>query len=199
MEDLIILQKAFEMMEYGYTALAQYPKSEKFALVVDIKRCMHKILEKIIEANKKYYKKTTLQELDVEIMKLKAYLRLSYNLKFLPSKKYEIWSSKSVELGRMVGGWIKSTKKRLVCFGNRIQRLPLCGGRWNNGANAGVFNVNLNNPRSISNSNVGFRSALLSYARGGKFKDLPTVREDKGVYFHSGLKGRRKMVLFESG
>ena len=47
-EDLIILQKAFEMMEYGYTALAQYPKSEKFALVVDIKRCMHKILEKII-------------------------------------------------------------------------------------------------------------------------------------------------------
>ena len=94
-----------------YTALAQYPKSEKFALVVDIKRCMHKILEKIIEANKKYYKKTTLQELDVEIMKLKAYLRLSYNLKFLPSKKYEIWSSKSVELGRMVGGWIKSTKK----------------------------------------------------------------------------------------
>ena len=110
-EDLIILQKAFEMMEYGYTALAQYPKSEKFALVVDINRCMHKILEKIIEANKKYYKKTTLQELDVEIMKLKAYLRLSYNLKFLPSKKYEIWSSKSVELGRMVGGWIKSTKK----------------------------------------------------------------------------------------
>ena len=111
MEDLIILQKAFEMMEYGYTALAQYPKSEKFALVVDIKHCMHKILEKIIEANKKYYKKTTPQELDVEIMKLKAYLRLSYNLKFLPSKKYEIWSGKSVELGRMVGGWIKSTKK----------------------------------------------------------------------------------------
>ena len=116
-EDLIILQKAFEMMEYGYTALAQYPKSEKFALVVDIKRCMHKILEKIIEANKKYYKKTTLQELDVEIMKLKAYLRLSYNLKFLPSKKYEIWSSKSVELGRMVGGWIKSTKKDWCVLG----------------------------------------------------------------------------------
>lgn len=45
------------------------------------------------------------------IMKLKAYLRLSYNLKFLPIKKYEIWSAKAVELGRMVGGWIKSSKK----------------------------------------------------------------------------------------
>ena len=33
MEDLIILQKAFEMMEYGYTALAQYPKAEKLSLI----------------------------------------------------------------------------------------------------------------------------------------------------------------------
>ena len=81
MEDLIILQKAFEMMEYGYTALAQYPKAEKFALVVDIKRCMHKILEKIKKKNKKYYKKTTLQELDVEIMKLKLIVAIMKILK----------------------------------------------------------------------------------------------------------------------
>lgn len=44
------------------------------------------LLERIIEANKKYYKKTTLQELDVEVEKLKAYVRLSYNLGFLPPK-----------------------------------------------------------------------------------------------------------------
>jgi len=35
-----------------------------------------------------------------------------------------------------------------------------CGGNWNNGANAGVFNVNGNNPRSNANGNIGFRSAL---------------------------------------
>ena len=111
MEELKIQQKTFEMMEYAYKAMAQYPKGEKFALVVDIKRCMDTILERIVEANKKYYKKTTLQELDVEIMKLKAYIRLSYKLGFLPPKKYELWSEKVVEIGRMVGGWIKSTSK----------------------------------------------------------------------------------------
>ena len=83
-DELKILQKIFDMMEYGYAALAQYPKSEKFALVTDIKRSMDTMLERAIEAQKKYYKKTTLQELDVEIMKLKAYLRLSQNLGFLP-------------------------------------------------------------------------------------------------------------------
>lgn len=111
MEELKILQKTFDMMNYAYPALAQYPKGEKFALVVDIKRCMDVMLERIIEANKKYYKKSTLQELDVEVEKLKAYIRLSYNLGFLPPKKYEQWSGLVVEIGRMVGGWIKSTSK----------------------------------------------------------------------------------------
>ena len=107
-EELKILQKIFDMMEYGYGALAQFPKSEKFALVTDIKRSMDTMLERSIEAQKKYYKKTTLQDLDVEIMKLKAYLRLSQNLGFLPMKKYEVWSDKVVEIGKMLGGWLKS-------------------------------------------------------------------------------------------
>lgn len=34
------------------------------------------------------------------------------------------------------------------------------GGNWNNGANAGVFYSNGNNPRSNANGNIGFRSAL---------------------------------------
>ena len=107
-EEMKILQKVFDMMEYGYLALAQLPKSEKFALVTDIKHCMDIMLERCIEAQKKYYKKSTLQEFDVENTKLKAYLRLSFNLGFLPPKKYELRSAKVVEIGKMLGGWLKS-------------------------------------------------------------------------------------------
>ena len=39
--------------------------------------------------------------------------------------------------------------------------LPLRGGNWNNGVNAGVFNCNLNNSRGNAGSNIGFRSALV--------------------------------------
>lgn len=49
-------------------------------------------------------------------------------------------------------------------------RLPIRGGNWNNGANAGVFALNFNNPRSNVNANIGFRAALpssqMSYAQG---------------------------------
>lgn len=95
-------------MEYAYLALAQYPKSEKFALASDIKRCMDLMLELTIEAQKKYYKKTTLRDLDIEVAKLKVYIRLSYSLHFIPLKKYEVWSGKVVEIGKMLGGWIQS-------------------------------------------------------------------------------------------
>ena len=42
---------------------------------------------------------------------------------------------------------------------NSGERLPFCGGYWNNASNAGVFYVNLHHPRSGSGTGIGFRSA----------------------------------------
>lgn len=106
--DFLLLQKILDMMEYGYIALRQFPKSEKYALATDIKHCMDLILGYAITAQKRYYKRTTLQEMDVEIAKLRTYIRLSYNLRFLPMEKYQNWSDMVVEIGRMLGGWLKT-------------------------------------------------------------------------------------------
>lgn len=45
-------------------------------------------------------------------------------------------------------------------------------------ADAGVFNLNLNNARSNSNSNIGFRSALPSYCQISRMStDVLSVHE----------------------
>lgn len=44
---------------------------------------------------------------------------------------------------------------------NAGERLPICGGRWDTGARAGVFCVALNDPRSGANWGIGFRSAFV--------------------------------------
>lgn len=106
--DFFLQQKVYDMILYAYPALEQMPKSQKFSLAQDIKRCMDKIMRLIITANKKYTKKTTLQELDVEVAALKVYIRVAYDLRYLPSKKYEHWSGLLVEIGKMVGGWRRS-------------------------------------------------------------------------------------------
>ena len=107
-QDFMLLQKILDMMEYGYIALRQFPKSEKYALATDIKHCMDLVLGHVIEAQKRYYKKTTLQEMDVELAKLRIYIRLSYQLRFIPMEKYKNWTEMVVEIGRMLGGWLKT-------------------------------------------------------------------------------------------
>jgi len=64
---------------------------------------------------------------------------------------------------------------------------PISGGNWNNGSNAGVWAFNLNNVRSNSNYNVGFRSDSASPhieqsnggTKGGAFRQLQAA---KSVY-----------------
>ena len=73
---------------------------------------MDEMLSLAITAQKRYYKKTTLQDLDIEIMKLRAYIRLAFRLRFLPIEKYENWSAMVVEIGKMLGGWIKTVNDR---------------------------------------------------------------------------------------
>lgn len=106
-KDLIIYQKVYDMILYAYPALEQFPKAQKFSLAQDLKHSMDKILHLTLAANKKYTKKTTLQELDIEVAALKTYIRVAYDLRYLSPKKYEVWSGLLAEIGRLLGGWIR--------------------------------------------------------------------------------------------
>lgn len=112
-EEFKMLQKTYDMIIYGNICLKQFPKSEKYALASDVKKSMYNLLRLIVETNKKYYKKTTLQQIDVELDILRTFIRLAAdrNLKYLPLNKYENWAKLLNEIGKMLGGWIKSTKE----------------------------------------------------------------------------------------
>lgn len=105
--DLKIRQKCEEMIEYGYVALRQFPKHERHVLAAEIRLSMLRVLRLIVVTNKRYHKKTTLQDLDAELDLLRSMVRLAFSLKYMDVKKYEVWSGYFFEIGRMVGGWIK--------------------------------------------------------------------------------------------
>ena len=107
-DDLKLQQKIYDMMKYAYPVTAQFPKSEKFTLVADIKKQMDILMERCIEAKKKYFKKSTLQDMDVANEKLMVYVRLSYDLRYISLHTYGVWSEKLVEIGKMIGGWLKA-------------------------------------------------------------------------------------------
>ena len=51
-----------------------------------------------------------LNNADFELERLKHYLRLCKDLQLLNIKQYEHTSKEVVEIGRLLGGWIKKTK-----------------------------------------------------------------------------------------
>ena len=59
---LMIQQKVEDMIFYGNQALLNFPRAERYAMAADIKQSMYTLYRLIVTANKKYYKKTTLQD-----------------------------------------------------------------------------------------------------------------------------------------
>ncbi|MHB8182870.1 MAG: diversity-generating retroelement protein Avd [Candidatus Desulforudaceae bacterium] len=110
MDDLKILQKTYDMLQYGYTCLRQYPKSEKHTLAAETKRAMLGLLRAIIKANKRHHKQAAIQDADVELETLRHFIRLGHDLGFLPLVKYEHWARMTTEIGKMIGGWLKVSR-----------------------------------------------------------------------------------------
>jgi len=106
--DLLIRQKCEAMIEYGHIAVRQFPKLERHVLGAEIRCTMWAILRLIVVCNKRYHKKTTLQDLDAEIDLLRSQVRMAKSMGHLDFKKYEHWARLNDEIGRMVGGWVKS-------------------------------------------------------------------------------------------
>ena len=106
--DLLIRQKCEEMIAYGYVALRQFPKFERHVLAAEMRHVMWEVLRLIVVCNKRYHKKTTLQDLDAQLDLLRTQVRISQQLGYLDFKKYEYWARLNNEIGCMIGGWIKA-------------------------------------------------------------------------------------------
>ena len=98
-------------MVWFFPIVDNFPKYEKFVLCTQLKNAVINIARKIIQANKKKYKKKTLYEIDVQLEELELLIRFAHEMKYLSNKKYETASKKVAEVGRLLGGWIKSAKQ----------------------------------------------------------------------------------------
>jgi tRNA A-37 threonylcarbamoyl transferase component Bud32 len=108
MDDLKILQKMYDFYLDNYNVINKYPKSEKFTLQTETKSTMLKMIRLIIRASKAKVKKPILFEIDTELETLRILFRLAHNLKFLSNRRYELNSKLLSEIGRLLGGWMRS-------------------------------------------------------------------------------------------
>ena len=109
-QDLTIFEKSYELILWIYPTVNKFPKSQRFILGQHIENTILKILEGIIEANQERNKFSYLKQVSIDLDKLRILIRLSKDFRFLSIRQYEFVANKVNEIGKMLGGWIKSCR-----------------------------------------------------------------------------------------
>lgn len=105
-----IITKTYDLLRHSIPLLNRFPRDFKFTLGERIQRMLADLLELLIEA---YYqppnqKRQTLQRVNILLEKLRHFFRLGYDLGLYTSLHYQDYAERLNEIGRMVGGWLKS-------------------------------------------------------------------------------------------
>jgi hypothetical protein len=87
----------------------KFPKSERFRMGKKLEDCAFGFYEQLIIATRSTKKKRqVLVHADVELEKLRLYIRLSHQRKLTSLSQYQFAANSLLEIGKLLGGWLKA-------------------------------------------------------------------------------------------
>ncbi|HUU28196.1 MAG TPA: diversity-generating retroelement protein Avd, partial [archaeon] len=86
----------------------KFPRKQKYLLGERIERTALDFMGQLQRARYEGRKKATLLEANITFEQFKTLVRLALGLNLLSAKSYEHLSQYIAEIGRMLGGWMKS-------------------------------------------------------------------------------------------
>lgn len=112
--DIPIFKKSYDLYKEFYTLRLAVPKQDRYTLWQKCESLLIDVLEGILFASQqsKFEKLPTLEKASVKLNFLRVCVRLMKDVKAIDGKKYILIEANLDEIGRMLGGWIKSTKDR---------------------------------------------------------------------------------------
>lgn len=107
-----LIQKLVQIYELWHGFLPLFPKNSRYTLGTKIDSLFLEAIELIIKASysSKAEKLIFLSNASFKLDLLKFFLQIAWDVKALDNKKYILLSKKLDEIGKMLGGWIKSVK-----------------------------------------------------------------------------------------
>jgi len=111
--DIPILKKSYELYKIFHDHRKLIPKSDRFTIFERSEDIIIDIVELFLEAgySKNANKIILLEKASVKLNTLRFLVRLMKDTKSLDNKKYIILQEMIDEIGRMLGGWIRSSSR----------------------------------------------------------------------------------------
>jgi len=110
-ENLILYQKFADFVMWYEPIVERFPACQKPALCATTKNTCYRIMRMIIMTNKRRDKRSGLYEIDCELEVLRFYVRHAYKRRYLSKGSYETAVIKLGEVGKILGGLLKSENK----------------------------------------------------------------------------------------
>ena len=105
-----IFAKSHDLLVWLLQHTAKFPKSERFRMAKRVEDSAFAFYDLIARATKVRDKRRALLEADLELDRLRLNVRLCVELKLLTPAQYEHASGILVEMGKLLGGWIKTVE-----------------------------------------------------------------------------------------
>jgi hypothetical protein len=113
MQQSPIFSKTYDLLLWLIPATTKFPRDQRFVLARHVQKTALRFQEKLIEAavGPKAEQNAALTRADVNLTKLRFYLRLCRDLSLLTPRQYQHAAGLVAEIGRLLGGWQRKTKK----------------------------------------------------------------------------------------
>ncbi len=106
----IVITKTYDIIIWALPQLIKFPRSFRFTLGEKIEYLFYNILEHLIDAQYSKEKIPILLKVNLQLEKLRYYIRICKDMRFISINQYEYLSREINEVGKLVGGWIRQQK-----------------------------------------------------------------------------------------
>lgn len=110
--DIPIFKKAYDLYKTLYSYRGTVPKQDRFTIWPKCENTVLDLVEAILLASQSYKaeKLLVLNKANLKLNFVRVFVRLMKEIRTIDNKKYTILQEMLDEIGRMLGGWIKSSK-----------------------------------------------------------------------------------------
>ncbi len=103
-----IFIKIYDLLLWLLNHTERFPKNERFRMAKRLEDTAFEFQHLLVQAARKQNKRQILQQADLELEKLRLYVRLSRDCGTTKPRQYEHAARLLTEIGKLLGGWLKT-------------------------------------------------------------------------------------------
>ena len=109
-EEMVIFTRTYDFISWLLPLAEKFPRSQRFVITQRLQNAALNFQEMLIEANavRGPQRAEKLRFADAELRKVRLYLRLFERWQWISSGQYRHISAMVAEIGRFLGGWLKT-------------------------------------------------------------------------------------------